>query len=259
MPFLHFAGTIHGRVQDCVLPGVKVVAALCALIILLADGTLVYFSNEEVKAPLQFAILAASVLILADYGLQIYRGARNQGKLDRFKEENERLGAQLNQVLVERKDAERQVKELRQALEHEKVLAARETVHSPPGNGALTLLSLLQTKGRFVDFVMEDIAVHDDLRVAAAARFVHQGCRSVLQDHAKITPLESGSEGEELTVEQSYDPSRIKVVGNVKQMPCRGVLLHRGWKAEYLRLPQIIQHGRTTGELIISPAEVEVK
>lgn len=235
------------------------VSALCALIILLAEGTLVYFPNEEVKVPLEFSILAASILIIANYGVRLYRGARYHGKLGRFREENERLGSQLNQVLVERKDAERQIQELREALEHEKMRAARESVNPGSGNGALSLLSMLQAKGRFVDFLMEDIAVYDDSRVATAARFVHQGCRSVLQEHAQITPIESRNEGEELTVEQSYDPSRIKVVGNVRQMPCRGILLHKGWKADYLKLPQVISNGKTTEELIISPVEVEVK
>lgn len=238
--------------------GAIVVSAWCAVVILLAEGAILYFPEKVAVAPLQFLVLTASFIILLNFVYRRYRGIKHYSRLDRYKEENERLSSQLNHVLIERKEAERKISELREALEHEKTRAARAVTQPVPGDGALTLLAMLQTKGRFVDFLMEDIAVFDDSKVAAAARFVHQGCKNVLQEHAQIAPLESREEGEELTLEQSYDPSRIKVVGTIRSMPCKGVLLHRGWKANYLKLPQAIVD-RKAEELIISPAEVEVK
>src|SRR5206468_89714 len=41
----------------------------------------------------------------------------------------------------------------------------------------VALFALLQEKGRFVDFLMDDVTAYDDAQVGAAARVVHQGCR----------------------------------------------------------------------------------
>lgn len=235
------------------------VSAFCAFVILLVEGVAWYF--PELASPFRIFVVTACTVILIDlYVRSRERGIKYAGKLGQLKEENERLAAQLAQVLVERKDAERQVAELREAIQHEKTRSARAITQSNSGgDGALTLLAMLQAKGRFVDFLMEDIAIYDDPRVAAAARFVHQGCKSALQEHAEIAPLESKREGDELIVEASYDPSRIKVIGKIAEMPCKGVLLHRGWKANFIKLPQLVAVTKATEELIISPAEVEVR
>ena len=41
-------------------------------------------------------------------------------------------------------------------------------------------LSMLQEKGRLVDFLMDDINAYSDAQVGAAARVVHAGCKGVL-------------------------------------------------------------------------------
>src|SRR5690349_12560463 len=43
----------------------------------------------------------------------------------------------------------------------------------------VAFFALLQEKGRFVDFLMDDVTAYDDAQVGAAARVVHQGCREV--------------------------------------------------------------------------------
>jgi hypothetical protein len=57
----------------------------------------------------------------------------------------------------------------------------------------VAFLGLLQEKGRFVDFLMDDVALYDDSRVGAAARVVHYGCRDVLHEHFKVAPISSAT------------------------------------------------------------------
>ena len=56
---------------------------------------------------------------------------------------------------------------------------------APPENQAeaevVAFVGLLQEKGRFVDFLMDDVALYNDAQVGAAASVVHYGCRDVLQ------------------------------------------------------------------------------
>src|SRR5690242_15152763 len=40
----------------------------------------------------------------------------------------------------------------------------------------VSLVAILQDRGRLVDFLMEDITSYDDAQVGAAARVVHEGC-----------------------------------------------------------------------------------
>ena len=74
------------------------------------------------------------------------------------------------------------------------VLAARE--EAAQAGGALVLLSQLQDKGRFVDFLMEDITAYNDAQVAAASRVVHQGCSAVIKEYLAISPVHEGKEGD---------------------------------------------------------------
>ena len=41
---------------------------------------------------------------------------------------------------------------------------------------------------------MDDVSLYDDSRVGAA-RVVHFGCRDVLQEHFKVTPISDAEEG----------------------------------------------------------------
>lgn len=124
---------------------------------------------------------------------------------------------------------------------------------------ALVLLSLLQEKGRFLDFVMEDITAYKDAQVAAASRVVHQGCAAVIREYLDVTPLHDGNEGERITLDQSADPSRYRLVGKVGQPPYAGVVIHRGWKTARLSLPRYTRKIDPSGPNTITPTEVEVR
>src|SRR5262245_22467270 len=60
--------------------------------------------------------------------------------------------------------------------------------------GVLLLLSLFQREGRLLDFLRESVDAHADADIGAAARAVHAGCRKVLDEHVKLTPVMPGEE-----------------------------------------------------------------
>jgi hypothetical protein len=121
----------------------------------------------------------------------------------------------------------------------------------------VALLGLLQEKGRLVDFLMDDVTPYEDAEVGAAARVIHQGCRQVLQEYFKISPVSEAQEGAEVTVPAGYFPDQYRLVGKLTgEPPFKGTLLHKGWKTESVKLPRIVVTERLPA---IAPAEVELK
>jgi len=121
---------------------------------------------------------------------------------------------------------------------------------------ALVLLSLLQAEGRFVDFVQQDITGFPDADVGAVARVVHSGCRKVLASHLRIAAIRGEAEGQRVALEPGFDPSHIKLTGNVSGSGrLSGVLRHRGWEATEVHLPTVIDRA---GTRVLCPAEVEL-
>jgi hypothetical protein len=125
-----------------------------------------------------------------------------------------------------------------------------------PDAAALVLLSLLQAEGRFVDFIQQDIAGFPDAEVGAVARVVHSGCRKVLASHLSIAAIRAEAEGQRVALEPGFDPSRIKLTGNVAgKSNLSGVLRHRGWQATEVHLPTVVDRA---GSTVLCPAEVEL-
>jgi len=124
----------------------------------------------------------------------------------------------------------------------------------------LAFLSLLQEKGRFIDFVMEDVTPFNDTQVAAASRVVHQGCAAVIREYFEISPVHGGKEGEKLTIDKDADRDHYRLVGKVTGAPpFHGVVLHRGWKTAKLSLPRYATPVDPSTPNIITPVEVEVR
>src|SRR5215468_10808870 len=123
----------------------------------------------------------------------------------------------------------------------------------------VSFLAMLQEKGRLVDFLMDNINPYDDAQVGAAARVVHAGCKSVLQEHFSIHPLRTEDEGSTVQVPAGYAADEYRLVGKIAgQAPFSGVLVHRGWKTDMVKLPQLLPSA--PGQLpAIAPAEVELK
>jgi Domain of unknown function (DUF2760) len=120
----------------------------------------------------------------------------------------------------------------------------------------LQLLAILQREGRLVDFLMEDIQGLPDAQIGAAVREVHLKCRKALQDHVPLAAVVETAEDEKMTVAAGYDPSAIRVVGNLgSNPPYTGTVRHRGWQAKSIQL-QPLPSGQNPR--IIAPAEIEV-
>jgi len=140
---------------------------------------------------------------------------------------------------------------------------ARATPPAPAAAGAdskiVNFLAMLQERGRLIDFLMDNINPYNDAQVSAAARVVHAGCKSVLQEHFSIHPLRTEDEGSTVQVPVGYAPDEYRLVGKIAgQAPFSGVLVHRGWKTDMVTLPQLLPSA--PGQLpTIAPAEVEVK
>lgn len=141
-------------------------------------------------------------------------------------------------------------------LAQAKQQGSAEEVHS----AVIHFLSLLQQRGRFIDFVMDDISTYDDAQVGAASRVVQQGCAAVLREHFTIAPIHAGAEGEPIVLEKEYHPDRYRLVGKVLGgPPFKGVVLHRGWKTREMTLPTRVHGAGDLGDRdVIAPAEVEV-
>jgi hypothetical protein len=123
-------------------------------------------------------------------------------------------------------------------------------------DSALVLLSLLQKEGRFLDFLQEEVSSYADHEVGAAARVVHEGCQRVLRDHLSIAPVRSESEGSTVTLDKGFDPAAERPTGHVVgEPPFTGALVHRGWRAVEVRLPQVAS---SRDVRILAPAEVEL-
>ena len=120
-------------------------------------------------------------------------------------------------------------------------------------------LAMLQEKGRLVDFLMDDINVHSDAQVGAAARVVHAGCKGVLQEYFCVNPIRTEQEGSTVQVPAGYSADEYRLVGKVAgPAPFSGVLVHRGWKTDMVKLPKLLR--RAADRLpAIAPAEVELK
>ena len=140
-----------------------------------------------------------------------------------------------------------------------------EPVGPPPttiasGTGeAVQLLMLFQQKGRFVDFLMDDISKATDAQLSSAARVVHDGCRSIIKDYMTFEPVCAEPEASTVKVDQQQQQSHYKVTGNLSgEPPYQGTVRHRGWKLTRLNIPRLSP--RKNGEWPpVAPAEVEVK
>lgn len=120
----------------------------------------------------------------------------------------------------------------------------------------LHLLSLLQREGRLVDFFEEDLSRYGDAQIGAAVRSIQENCKKAINKHLMPKAVIDKAEGEDITLEPNFDPSAVKLTGNVTdEPPFRGILRHRGWRAGKLELPTL---SGARDSRIISPAEVEI-
>ncbi len=117
-------------------------------------------------------------------------------------------------------------------------------------------LGLLQREGRLIDFLQEDIEPYDDAQIGAAVREVHRGCRAALKEVFGLSPVLKAAEGSQVEIEEDFDPTRIKLIGNIQgNPPFKGTLRYCGWKFTEVHLPEWTAKEKTD---VLAPAEVEI-
>jgi hypothetical protein len=120
----------------------------------------------------------------------------------------------------------------------------------------LRLLTLLQREGRLLDFLLEDIATATDDQVGAGVRELHKKSQAILKEHLTMEPIVPGQEEATVEVPAGFDPSAIRLTGNVTgQPPFKGILKHHGWRVKNYKLPA---PPPGIDELVVAPAEVEL-
>jgi hypothetical protein len=201
----------------------RVVLIIGALLLVAVSAAAVAFDAEPFRPYLSQATLALAILVLIGAFLQL---------------------RQKSPPLTPA------VETARPAPEPPRASRAVEIVH---------FLAMLQEKGRLVDFLMDDINAYSDAQVGAAARVVHAGCKGVLLEHFSINPVRTEQEGSTVQVPAGYSADEYRLVGKIAgSAPFSGVLVHRGWKTDRVKLPQLLRDAADPLPAI-APAEVDVK
>lgn len=150
----------------------------------------------------------------------------------------------------------------------EEARAALKAVEAPPPaapaldptpiaeGAAVRVLFLLQSEGRLLDFLSEDIDGYADADIGAAVRDVHRGLKKALADHLPVVPLRPEEEEGPITVPAGFDPHQFRLVGRVVgEPPFAGTLKHKGWRVTRVSLPKIPEG---EARFVVVPAEVEL-
>ena len=125
-----------------------------------------------------------------------------------------------------------------------------------PSPEPLLLLALMQREGRLVDFLLEDISGADDQTLAVGVRDIHQKCQKILREHLDMEPVLKGTERATVEVPAGFDPSAIRLTGNVTgNPPFKGTLEHHGSRITKIKLNKPPE-GQDA--FVIAPAEVEL-
>lgn len=125
-----------------------------------------------------------------------------------------------------------------------------------PSGAPLRMLALLQAESRLVDFLLEDIAGASDQQIGQAVREIHKKAQASLKQHAVIEQVLPGNEGDSATVQPGFDPSAVRVVGNVTGAPpFTGAIQHPGWRVKELKLATPPEGA---DEFVLQPAEVQI-
>ncbi len=121
---------------------------------------------------------------------------------------------------------------------------------------ALRLLALLQREGRVLDFFLEDISGATAEQIGEGVKELHRKTQAVIKDRLVLEPILPGEEGQTVEVGAGFDPSAIRLTGNVTgQPPFRGRLVHHGWRVKEFKLPT---PAAGVDEFVVAQAEVEL-
>jgi hypothetical protein len=187
------------------------------------------------------AVLALGAAIYLFVQLRSFTDPETQAKLEFFRGD---LGDQLFKRVTG--DAEFRAKV-------EKMLEPKPL---KPSGEPLRLLALLQREGRLLDFLLEDVQPYTNDQVGAAVRDIHANCRKAIREHLVLEPVFKDTEGATVQVSAGFDPSAVRLTGNVTgQPPFQGTLQHHGWRVKEIKLAPPPEG---QDEFVLQPAEVEL-
>ena len=108
-----------------------------------------------------------------------------------------------------------------------------------------------------MDFLAEDLDAYEDEQIGAAVRIIHENCKGAMEKYISPKPIFEKQEGEEIEVEEGFDPGMIKLTGNVTgDPPFKGILRHKGWQSKPFKIPEL---SFKQNPLVIAPAEIEIE
>lgn len=192
-----------------------------------------------------------------------------QAKLASLENQNHRQGKVLADKeaevetlrLAETESKTREERLKAQTLAYEAALSkAQNAEKNTDGEQAvIQFVRNLQSRGRLLDFLMTDIHKLPDPSVGAAARVVHQGLRDLMKDYFAIAPIASADEGSTITIpKDEVGKSYALLQSKGDQIPESGQLLHKGWKATQIRLPQSQKTENSEERTILALAEIDL-
>ena len=125
-----------------------------------------------------------------------------------------------------------------------------------PSGEPLRLLAVLQAEARLLDFLMEDLSGASDQQIGMGVREVQKKAAATLKKHVTFEPVMGGTEGDRVTVAKGFDPSAVRLTGNVTgEAPFSGELQHGGWRVKQYTLPAVADG---QDPMVMQPAEVQI-
>jgi hypothetical protein len=125
-----------------------------------------------------------------------------------------------------------------------------------PSPEPILLLTLMQREGRLIDFLMENVEDTDDRKLGEGVRSIHKACQKILKEHLEMEPILKAEEKSTVEVPVGFDPSAIRLTGNVTgSPPFRGTLEHPGWRVTKIK---VNKPPEGQDPFVVHPAEVEL-
>ncbi|QUM85169.1 MULTISPECIES: DUF2760 domain-containing protein [unclassified Moritella] len=192
------------------------------------------------------ALFALTLILLL---ITLVRGGKKTVEIEKIVEKEVPVEIEKIVEVIKHVDVEK-------IVEIEKFVEIKAPLQEASPAAACQLLSLLQNEARFVDFIQEDLTGATDEQIGAAARIIHTGSKKVINEYFTFTPIRTEEEESQVTVAEGFNPSEIKLIGNVLgSAPYRGILVHQGWKISNVNLPKLAQGHNAN---IVAAAEVEL-
>ena len=195
----------------------------------------------------------------AKLGSLEHQNQRIQKQLGDSQIEFEALGQDLAaaNAQVERLNAQTAAYEA--ALQKEKAHNASHQTQGHAEQAVIQFVRNMQSRGRILDFVMTDIHKLSDPQVGAASRVVHQGLRELMDDYFSVKPISSLEEGRMIPLHEEDLGRTVKLLqSRGETVPREGRLLHKGWQASQVKLPQSQRQEQGNERMVLALAEVDV-